>query len=439
MRKAILTMVVVCALTSLAMAVPTGPGGTFYFISGLNTTSGSFDIWTMCVDTDWDIVDPTTGNKITTGACEQLDTITVAGGSVSSNVEAWPPAGGGAAYKQASLLLYYEDSATTYHDYVVRDSSGGLSTEMFGTSAAAPAANTSYASGAVANHFVVGSDWMPSADTSSYGLLNVSSAAGGTAASLWTDSDTDGTYDGVRTGPDNSYPWRAYQNPLMHAGNSYTIGGQTPTGAMVVLGAGSSPFTSSYAAYIDVTYRMANDTYVTASRMWTNDPAILVAENINHSATRAVIGDTDGDGVADCYYPHSTGEIWRGVDSTGDGDWWDAGERTLVLSTGVYQMSSYSDLQLVQLGGPGNYGEPGLEVYHPGGLWAILIWKNREYSYTQNGVTLWLLDEYGDPDPTTLKLINYHTTTGGGDSTMLDMQNAMVGKPSFGFSARCDS
>ncbi len=392
MRKAILSVVMLLAVGGWAFAVPSGPGGTFYFkstcLDAVSQQNGHQDIWFLNVNSDWQPVD-NDGNAMASGACQYLDAVNSAGDLFGNNVYFWADDTGNntdmnGTYCNANLLLYFDaTSSGTYRTYVQRTPDGTLLTladGVYGTNAAGVpnTAGSAYAA--------VDSNFLPDgAAEGDLGMANTGySSREGT---VWQYNSGTGQYDSGTTAA-----------ALKSAGDLQDYNSEYA----VIVG---KPDNYSFSAVYKT-----DEGYSIATMLKNVDMGHAFNASSDYRVVRAP-GDVDGDGLLDVYYTGYTSSLYHvivhGEDHNGDGDWWDAdtgpnGEVAEAWDAGFGYGSASScfGMEIIQVGAP--------DDEYAGGHWVLVEWVG---GATHDLIRLWELDAAGNAAGTSYTIITQDTDT----------------------------
>ena len=428
MRNAMMSLVLVCALAGAAVAVPTGPGGTLYFLSPYQSSISGQELWAVNLGTDWQAVD-TNGIPLGTGVsgAHRVELMTTTGASQNFNV--FPGADMGGVYENATLIIGQNVASTgNTYDYVVRDPDG---TKNVLWGATGVDYNTSYG-----GHLLVGSGYLPNgAADGTYGLLNQGSTSGSTRAVLWTDSDGDKTFGGALVpmdySTDDSYDTCStkYVALNQNPGNSYEVGGKVVTGAVLDI-AVNTAYQST--PNMCVTYRFADGTYQqishTATKItdynWDEGGVAGSGGLANYIGTSYgyAAADVDGDGGLDVYYSAYSGgtvSLRHAADQDGDGDWMGTSESWDIMTGNVCRQK---DMMLVQVNPVGTYDVEGTPTYFAGGQWVLIAFNRGNQSYDPSVIRIIGLDSAGDATDY-VDVANWYA--GSGDTGLSDLYTAL--------------
>ena len=421
MRKAILSMVLVCALTSLAMALPVGPGGTIYFQDRM---SGGQVYYYLDVDSNWDPL-------ITSGGAV-VSYSTLVGNAPSQGLgrDGW--------YNPATGK---QDMAGAYHNGYLLTSVDGYNTTpqlVKGTGAVAgedilsvnPDGSFSIVNDGVDNTNNQASDWdttvLSWTQVIDSGFTPTGAAKGFMSRGNYGDGvfeDSDG--DGVPGGTLGEGVWpcelRASAKKGVYTACNTTVDGQDVTGVWVNLGRSSNWTNNSLAGYYNI-YKLATGGYYTVFRSSTDygvpvfpaTSAVIDVVNTGNDPIFLGVGDTDGNGVPDIYYRALDGyKIVHATDTNGDGDYVDDGESWFASDSGGNNIS-------------GSWQDKDFHLYQlPSGEWILLEHKG---STTNMKITVYGLDSDGDWDGTSKDILTYVTSTAAatdsGDVSMLSIDGS---------------
>ncbi len=403
MRKVIVGLVLVCMMSGLALAVPAGPGGTFYFKTGalgaVNQKDAHQDIWYFNVNTDWQTVD-NDGNAMTTGACQYLDTFYSAGDYFGTNVEFWADETG----NNKDMSGQYCNASLTYQMYDVRRPDGtlvALSPGVYQSTNVPGVPNTTGNIGVVA----VDSNFLPNGSADgAWGIAN--SAYQSRDGSVWAYNSGTDLYD-------SGTAVTALATANLSDYNS-AFG--------VIVGRSSSNITA--------VYKDAEGTGYTRVDMVKD---VNMGHSFNIYSSGGLVrapGDVDGDGLLDVYYwaYNSTPSIYHyfahAEDHNGDGDWWDAdagpnGEVAEAWDMGCgYSAARYTQgFEVIQIAPA--------DAEFPGGHWVLVQWYVNTSGVDK--IKLWELNAAGNAVSST-----YYTLMQGDiDTSLEDMYTA--GIRSMGF------
>ena len=360
MRKAILSLIVICGLAGAVMAVPTGPGGSIYWVkSGDHTET----FYYMNVDSNWDVVDDS--GVVLTDLQLAFNTV----GGVSSNyrtnndnISVFPNVSTGkqdmdGTYGNAALLLSDMPSYAGSYPYSNRVLEGDGATVWTATSGQTCSGlgqpNTQGKS-----NLLVDSNFTPNGED--WGIYT-DGTAGSKDATVWTDDGfgdySVGTALGVSTDISGYY-----------SSNVGAVAGRSGSGFKVVYKDRLGPGTG----YTEVV--MVKDV--------DNGSGSYADTNGNGFAAE----DVTGNGVLDAYYCDSSKHIFHGTDLNNDGDWWDAGEAWDVdPGAGTVSGRIQGCYRLIQVAGA--------DATYLGGHWVLLVAAN---GYSVGNTTVYELDPNGD-------------------------------------------
>jgi len=399
MRKAIVGVVLVLAMSGMALAVPAGVAGTFYAQSKcqgmVNQKDGYQVIWYFNVNSDWQTVD-NDGNVVTTGACTYLDTINTLGDYTNPNVLFWADETTGSntdmggTYCNASLLLAYDATAAgTYVRYDVRRPDGTILNLNPGVYVSDVAGLPGTNGGGSTNAYqVVTSSFLPNGAAD--GALGIANNGYGTNrdGAVWCDTDSDGMYD---------------NGTAVTAVKSVTVFDDYSAEFGMMAGRNSTGFNAVYKTETGYTLvSMTSDTCAHDYLAYSSGCGIRTP------------GDVDGDGLLDVYYgaykssPSIYHKFAHGEDQNDDGDWWDAGE-VWDSGCGTSVANNVKAWDVMQVA-------PADELF-PGGHW--VLWTYRGTSATGAIFKVYGLDATGQFDGEVLTFLDPTV-----DSSLADMYTA---------------
>ena len=368
MRKAILSLVVMFAVASVASAVPAGPSGSIYFET-VDAAAGVVKLFYLDVLTDWttkELAGPRVHQYTT-----YTETVATPGGTGYGINSAWvhPISGNvdmNGTWHDASLILAARYNNTpdvlspagdpvrgAGSDLIVVDADGTVNILNDGWNGPTGTNNGNTVRDTVGprEEFIgVDSNFTPTGEA--LGIVH----QGRYGYGLWVDSDGDGKYRTFATGiPGTTWTSNSAQmGDLEYTALNGTVDGQAVTGVVV-------DFAGSPAAQPDftVTYKTSTDnTYIQVISDFSNFPANFIP---NTSSGRPfAIADVDGDGNLDVYY-EGGGMLIHAEDADSDGNFTDLGEQRDSLVPG-FNSSFLRDLDLVQA---------------ENGQWVLLHWQGR--------------------------------------------------------------
>ncbi len=308
MRKLTMVAVIVLCFSSIALALPAGPGGTVYFCLTGRTANGEY--WKkfnyMDIDADWNVIVPGGAQGAVVNLAEINDAApkTAAGAQFGG---AWfhPDSGKldmNGQYHNGYLLV-----GSRYNDYA-SGGSGNLGTDLL---AIDPNGDVVILNdgmdGGTAPH-TVGLDWLVAVDSGftpngeAQGIVTATNSyyvAGTTSnvSSIWTDSDGDGFFiDGaVPAQPFQPGSYNTVRGAYVPMDNkSLTLNGTpyTVTGALVLIN--SSDWV--------ITYKTVESGYVRVMGMMSDDAADTFLLNTSNRNKWMTADDVDGNGIPDVYY-----------------------------------------------------------------------------------------------------------------------------------------
>ncbi len=386
MSKTILVGLLVLVLTGTVVALPTGPGGTFYF--GI-TDATNFEQRFLYIDVDanWDPI-------LASDAVVQYATIQdeMLYGNTSRGMRSlWVNPDSGkldmnGSYHNAYLLTgaYYNTSAS----YIV----GAGTVRGADLLAVRPDGDVDILNDGVdsggydktnphtGEHFwqmTVDSDFTPSGV--SYGIAT----CGRYESSVWEDSDADGFYiEGVDAGhfmntSYNSAPGLSAYAPC----DAYIDHGATHVVALLVTSISQSATGTSY-----MNYMTDAGTIVTVVGACDEADSATYYHYPRNTDCMAM-GDVDGDGVLDAYWsaltPEASYHMIHATDLNNDGDWQDQGE---TWNCNIGYVRAPFGLELIQC---------------PDGSWVLAVLDD-------GGDKLYIygLDQYGDWDGTSKTIVD---------------------------------
>jgi len=394
MKSAIFTAFMVVALAGAALALPAGPGGTFYFggpPTNSSTTHGTY-LFYLDIDSDWN----TLGNVVSMGTINAViseEYYGVPPGYGSPELWVNPTTGKmdmAGEYHNATLLMgaYYNStpaagsgSGTTQGADLISVDSKTMTVNIL---------NDGFNSGTTPNtthlYSVVAVDggYTPNGE-------NLGIAVDGPGA-VWVDTDGNGVFeDGAVTSPT-----QGREQEYLSITSGYQVNGQAVTG--VVIG-------HSYAS-TSASYRTASG-YVKVNSY---DSDLADANCTIGSYDGMAVADTDNNGVPDVYWSSGDRDLVHATDLNNDGDWTDPGE-AWVMSTGEPPGSSQGpfDMEVIRC---------------PGGEY-VLIWYGHYNKWSSNdtlGIYAFELDSGGDIMGSGQLLTYYNIDQVDGDAGMASFE-----------------
>ena len=401
-------LIMVGALASAAVALPTGPGGTLYF-GGLATHTGAIHgtvIYRINVDSDWNRVDDD-GNVLASGVVSTVCTINAeidegnsSGTTGFGSPEIWVNPSSdkmdmAGQYNNATLVL-----GAYYNNTPAAGDAGGLQgadlitvdartlavtvlNEGFGSSGAPDTGGF--------DHLVpVDSGWTPGGEALGMAVVCGGSDYTGTSG-VWVDSDGNGTYE---EGIARSTGYREVEYIAINSG--YEVNGEVVTGAVIG---------HSYAS-TNAVYKTATGYVSVTSSDSTMDPTATIG-----SFDGVGVADTDQNGVPDVYWSSGDRDLVHATDLNNDGDWADDGEAWVMTGFTVPGGSSQGpfDMEVIAC---------------PNGKF-VLLWYGHCHKWSSNdtlAVYAYELDEYGDILGEGLALGECNVDQGTGDLGMSEFE-----------------
>ena len=386
MRKAILGLVVVLAVASIASAVPpTGTGGTIYF-SSYDTALAEMRYYYLNVDSDWAATTSVTGF-----ATVASPTVGPYGAGNGQNSGSRTPAERTYLVPNATTGGLNE---TTLNGAVLMQAVGGVTPGFVGinsdgTTTQFNSTATSVGMAAIVNPGVTpDGGWgimqqgtgTPVTYKGTFTAAGMDTLSTNPTANIYSRTDI-ATNDGggynktIASSAANQYAGNAYTlNGHLISGVAFTISGQTrPTGA-TVYGAVKAMYKNADDANYQIVYMSYNDANGYGGPGW----------------EQPVIADVNGNGIPDAFY-NGGGSVIRYQDVDMNGNFLDDGATV----TGV--PGSWGNMILAQVGAP--------DATYLGGHWVIL--QNKlDFAGSGSYVRVYGLDANGDYDATSAEIIS---------------------------------
>ena len=378
MRKAILTLAVAFALAGVAQALPSGPGGSIYFLE-MDSVWQEQRVYYLDIDTNWDPLITTPGAVV--GYATVHDDSAADSQGIRGLSSAWFNSNGkldmAGSYHNANLLLgaYYNNTPAGTdrgQDYLSLAPDGTITILNDGVNSTSWT-STDESTVAGAGVIAVDSNFTPTG--MAQGIADT-----GRQNTVWEDTDSDGYYDD----PDNTGGYVGLQN------NCGKFAYDSATGAIV----------GDNAQRFDASYKTASGYNAVTGYHSDGGPGFLAP--IRRDVITA--GDTDGDGVVNVYYSNANG-IVNAQDMNNDGDWIDG-----LVAPGMNE-SIISNLP------GGGWGASNFQLIETAGGWVMLEWNiDTRDAYGKANVTVYGLDSDGQYDNTSKQILACVTATTGAPS-----------------------